>query len=226
MDPDEHVVTHALTRKLQSASLGVLNAAMIQIVENAYADRKNSNTGLTDTQWVLARALKFDRLPRVIVESAYARHRPQVRIHALGKKKFYCSVVAYQWRIKKFLHPDEKKWSTKTEQWWDEHYPLDYEVSHLYDGRTRDFNPFNLTLEAHDLNKSRAFCRLWYEKQIREGVPAAAAKDAAAKTCALLHQIPCMYAGAIGVNAAAPAAAAASAADDTDNKRPAKRART
>jgi hypothetical protein len=183
----------AAIERLRRAPLSVLSAAMKQIVDNAYSNRATENTKLTAEQWALARALKFDELDGVIVEATYARHRPQVRLAKLGGAKYYCSAVAYHWKIKKYLHPDEK-WTTKSDEWWEARYPLEYEVSHLYDGSRRDINPFNLTLEAHDLNKSRAFCRLLYEKNLREGGTVATAKTAAAACCAQLHTTACKYA--------------------------------
>ncbi len=229
-DTKASVQNRAATLLLRKASLGVLTAAMKQMIAHAYTKRAHENRHLTQQQWDHAMALRFDQLDGVIIEAAYARDRPQVRIDELQKKKFYCSVVAYHWKIKKILHPDEKQWASKTVAWWESHYPLEYEVSHLYDGTRRDINPNNLTYEAHDLNKSRAFCRLLYEKQIRDGASQVVALGVATSTCALLHAVPCKYAGngggvAAAADAPAPAAAAAAAADNTDSKHSSKRAR-
>lgn len=187
------------TEYLRSCDKFAVKLAMRQICESKNFAVSNSHLSDEELQKIAphkdAKSSEWDpEFPDAPVFAPYAagvrdRDRPQVRISGVGK--IYCAHVAYFYKLHWMKYPEEDL-TKKDAAWWNEQVPDDYEVSHRFDGVRADCNPRNLTLEPHDVNKSRAFCRLLFELLCRtqsEKDSKAAAHD----TCKKLHKPSCKF---------------------------------
>jgi len=154
--------------RLRKMNKAKLKEAMSQMVQACHSEFDLSNPHLSAAQRTAVRNNLEFPLDRPVL-SGYTnggvRDRPAVKLD----KNFnpYCANVAFFYKLAHIMHPNEQL-HTKDAAWWKANYPYEYEVSHLYDGVRPDFNPHNLTLESHDVNKSRVFCRLLFEKKEKE----------------------------------------------------------
>jgi len=161
------------------------------------ADRSNKHLSASEKK-AIGKELAFPVDKPVITGylTGDVRDRPVMKIDG---KNFYCSNIAFFYYLSNIKHKDEKL-NAKDAEWWKANYPFEWEVSHLFDGVRPDVNPLNLTMESHDLNKSRVFCRLLFEKRELQYRATMTEADAYAKAnaealivCQQLHTTPCKF---------------------------------
>jgi len=199
-DKKEETERKAQVKTLRITSKAKLKEYMQRIVSSPNikdeADRANSH--LSNDEKKLIKQSEFPDNKPVITGylTGDVRDRPVIKIDG---KNFYCSNVAFFYYLSNIKHADEDL-TKKDAVWWMDNYPFEWEVSHLFDGIRPDVNPLNLVMEPHDVNKSRVFCRLLFEKReleyrktMAEDVASNKAKSEALKICGQLHDRQCKF---------------------------------
>jgi hypothetical protein len=201
IDKKEQANMKAQVKTLRATSAAKLKEYMQRMVssENIKDEKDRANTHLSRSEKTnIDDDLKFPANKPVITGylTGDVRDRPVMKIDG---KNFYCSNVAFFYYLSNIKHANENL-TTKDTAWWLANYPYEWEVSHLFDGVRPDVNPLNLTMESHDTNKSRVFCRLLFEKRerkYRETMTEDAAYNKAAaeitSVCQQLHNPVCKF---------------------------------
>lgn len=177
-----------------------LKAMMNQLLDANPDETRLANGFLTkaESKGIAERKFPVDKPVLAGYLTGGLRDRP---VQKVDGKNFYCSNVAFFYQLSHIKYPQDDL-TQKSAEWWKANYPIENEVSHLFDGVRSDINPNNLVMESHDINKSRIFCRLLFEKKEKElrAVPNTtedaaynAAKQFSLDCCTKLHNPQCKF---------------------------------